>query len=71
MDEWLAFYDFYFEKQEEAKEFVESCEMQTHPNNAAKIMMHQVQRLLSLSDDMQKIRPNDDPLKSSNNDYVC
>jgi hypothetical protein len=63
MDEWLAFYKPYFEKQEEAEAFVESCEMQTHPNNVAKIMMHQVQRLISLSDDMQEIRPNDDPLK--------
>ena len=63
MDEWLAFYNPYFEKQGEANKFVESCEMQTHPNNVAKIMMHQVQRLISLSDDMQKIRPNDEPLK--------
>jgi len=63
MDEWLAFYSPYFEEQDEAKKFVEACEMQTHPNNVAKIMMHQVQRLVSLSDDMQKIRPNDDPLK--------
>ncbi len=63
MDEWLAFYNPYFKRQGEAKKFVESCEMQTHPNNVAKIMMHQVQRLVSLSDDMQKIRPNDDPLK--------
>jgi len=63
MDEYLAFYNLYFEKQDEAKKFVETCEMQTHPNNVAKIMMHQVQRLISLSDDMQKIRPNDDALK--------
>ncbi len=63
MDEWLAFYNPYFKKQGEAKKFVESCEMHTRPNNVAKIMMHQVQRLISLSDDMQKIRPNDDPLK--------
>jgi len=63
MDEWLSFYNPYFEKQEEAKKFVESCEIKTYPDNVAKVMMHQVQRLVSLSDDMQKIRPNDDPLK--------
>ena len=40
---------------------MESCE--THPNNVAKVLMHQVQRLISLSDDIQKIRPNDEPLK--------
>lgn len=63
MDEWLDFYYPYFENQSDAKKFVESCEIQSHPNNVAKVMMHQVQRLVSLSDDMQKIRPNDDPLK--------
>jgi hypothetical protein len=63
MDEWLAFYNPYFENQDEAKKFVGSCETQTYPDNAAKVMMHQVQRLVSLSDDMQKIRPNNEPLK--------
>ena len=63
MDEWLTFYNPYFENQGEAKKFVESCEIQSHPNNAAKVMMHQVQRLVSLADDIQKIRPNSEPLK--------
>lgn len=63
MDKWLDFYNPYFKNHSDAKKFVESCEIQTHPNNIAKVMMHQVQRLVSLSDDMQKIRPNDDPLK--------
>lgn len=63
MNEWLTFYAPYFEKQDEAEKFVESCERQSYPSNVAKIMMHQTQRLILLSDDMQKIRPNDDPLK--------
>jgi len=61
MDKWFTFYKPHFISQDEAKKFVESCE--THPNNDAKILMHQVQRLISLSDDMQKIRPNDEPLQ--------
>ncbi len=63
MDDWLAFYVPYFETQDAAKKFVEACEIQTYPNNAAKVMMHQVPRLVSLSDDIQKIRPNSEPLK--------
>ena len=63
MDKWLAFYNPYFKSQDEAKKFVESCEKRTYPNNVVKIMMHQVQRLISLSDDMQKIRPDHEPLQ--------
>lgn len=63
MNEYLAFYNPYFQSQEEANKFVDSCEEQTHPNNVAKILMHQVQRLVSLSDDIQKIRPNDETLQ--------
>jgi hypothetical protein len=61
MNNWLAFYNPHFTSQDKAKRFVESCE--NHPSNVAKTMLHQVQRLVSLSDDMQKIRPNDESLK--------
>lgn len=63
MDKWLAFYNPHFKSQNETKKFVDSCEKQAYPNNVAKILMHQVQRLISLSDDIQKIRPNDEPLQ--------
>ena len=61
MDKWITFYKPHFPSQDEAKIFVESCE--NHPNNIVKTMMHQVQRLISLSDDMQEIRPNEEPLQ--------
>ena len=44
-------------------DFIEGCEKQTPPDNIAKILMHQTQRLVSLSVDIQKIRPNDEPLQ--------
>jgi hypothetical protein len=63
MDKWLEFYNPHFKSQNETKKFVDSCEKQAYPNNVAKILMHQVQRLISLSGDIQKIRPNDEPLQ--------
>jgi hypothetical protein len=63
MEQWLDFYTPFFNTQKEAIKFINSCEAQTYPNNTAKIMMHQVKRLISLSDDLQKIHPNEDPLK--------
>lgn len=63
---------------DETKNFLEACKTheptqeewekfrkswKNHPKNVPIIMMHQVQRLISLSDDIQKIRPNDEPLQ--------
>lgn len=65
MNEWIDFYQYYFQNLDEATKFVESCEKLTNDdgNHIAKIMMHQTKRLISLSDDMQKCRPNDETLK--------
>ena len=61
MEKWLAFYNPHFSSSDEAKKFVESCE--NHPNNIVKILMHQTQRLISLSEDIHKIRPHDETLQ--------
>jgi len=61
MNKWLAFYNSHFTSPDEAEQFVESCE--NHSNNVVKILMHQTQRLISLSDDIQKIRPHDETLQ--------
>lgn len=61
MDKWLAFYTPHFTSPDVAKKFVESCE--NHPDNIVKILMHQTQRLISLSDDIQEIRPGDEALQ--------
>jgi hypothetical protein len=63
MEKWLDFYKTFFDNSDKAKSFVESCEMKTPPNNVAKIMMHQTQRLISLSDDLPKIRPQREALQ--------
>ncbi len=63
MDEWLNFYLRYFPTETEARDFVEACEQQLPPNNIAKILMHQTQRLISLSDDIIEIRPHTDSLR--------
>ncbi len=63
MDKWLDFYRSHFISDGELYKFIEACEKQFSPNNISKIIMHQTQRLVSLSDDMQKIRPNDEPLQ--------
>ncbi len=61
MEKWLVFYNPHFTSPDEAKKFVESCEK--HSDNVVKILMHQTQRLISLSDDIQKIRPHDETLQ--------
>ena len=63
MDKWLVFYKPFFNNLDDAKSFVESCEQLTPPNNVPKIMMHQTQRLISLSDDLPKIRPQREALQ--------
>jgi hypothetical protein len=63
MDKWLIFYSPHFQSDGELYDFIKACEKQFSPTNMAKIIMHQTQRLVSLSDDVQKIRPNDEPLQ--------
>lgn len=63
MDEWLNFYRAFFSSDEDVEAFVGNCEQLVPPDNAAKIMMHQGQRLISLSDDISNIRPNNEALR--------
>ena len=63
MNEWLNFYLLYFPTETEARDFVEACEQLAPPNNTAKILMHQAQRLISLSDDIVDVRPHTDSLR--------
>jgi hypothetical protein len=63
VNEWLNFYLRYFPTETETRDFINACEQQLPPNNTAKILMHQAQRLISLSDDIIKIRPHTDSLR--------
>lgn len=57
MDRWTEFYAPHFASEEDAAGFVSRCEATTPPNHQAKVMMHQVRRLVSIADEMPKIRP--------------
>jgi hypothetical protein len=65
MDKWINFYQSFFSTREEATEFVESLECLGPGDQRyrAKIMMHQAQRLVTLADDMPKVRPGKDALQ--------
>lgn len=63
MEKWLDFYGPFFPSEEEARRFVDSCEQLVPPNNVAKIMMHQGQRLVSLADDFGILRPHHEALQ--------
>lgn len=62
MDQWINFYSSCFASREEAGAFVEECEALSGPHSA-KIIMHQGQRLISLADDIPKIRPRRESLQ--------
>ena len=62
MDKWLKFYAPFFNNLDEANQFISSCEPLSPSGNVAKVMMHQCQRLITLSDDLKNIRPYDDQL---------
>jgi hypothetical protein len=65
MEKWIEFYAPFFASDEEAAAFVNSYE-QLKPESAlhrAKIMMHQVQRMVTLADDMAKLRPGRESLQ--------
>lgn len=61
MDEWIDFYELFFPTRAAAQAFVERLEEldADAPRHRAKIMMHQTQRLVSLSDDIPQIRPEE------------
>ena len=63
VEKWLEFYHPFFSSTEEVRRFVEACEQLSPPNNVAKIMMHQGQRLVSLGDDIPQIRPHHEALQ--------
>jgi hypothetical protein len=63
MNKWIGFYRPFFSIEDEARNFVEICEGLTPPDNTAKIMMHQCQRLVSISDDIPRIRPHTEALR--------
>lgn len=65
MDQWIDFYEPFFQSREAARAFVERCESLTpdDPNHIAKIIMHQAQRLVSIADDLPKIRSQRESLQ--------
>jgi hypothetical protein len=65
MDEWIEFYTSFFISREEAALFVERFESLSleHSRHPAKIMMHQTKRMVSLADDLPKIRPQREALQ--------
>ena len=62
---WLPFFESFFPTRTEARVFVESLEALrlSDPRHQAKIMMHQTQRLISLSDDLPQIRKGNEGLR--------
>lgn len=65
MTKWINFYRPFFASDDETKTFVKNCE-ELAPDVAihdAKIMMHQTQRLVSIADDLPKLRPKIESLQ--------
>ena len=63
MGKWLDFYIPFFRNLKDAEKFINRCEKQQPPNNLAKILMHQAQRLITLADDIPKLRPHEESLQ--------
>ena len=65
MEKWVDFYGPFFPDRAAAAAFVGPLEDlgRETPRHRAKIMMHQVQRLVSLADDIDQIRPNREALR--------
>lgn len=63
MEAWIDFFAPFFDSRAAAEGWVARCEALTPPQNAAKIMMHQTQRLISLADDVPTIRPHAESLQ--------
>ncbi|MGD1046642.1 MAG: hypothetical protein ABR936_15145 [Bacteroidota bacterium] len=62
MEEWIKFYTPYFANEAEAQRFVECCENESGATSA-KLIMHQTQRLISLSKDVAVLRQGQDGLQ--------
>jgi hypothetical protein len=62
MEKWISFYIAYFSNEDETRRFVERCENESGPTSA-KLIMHQTQRLISLSNDVAALRPGQDGLQ--------
>lgn len=65
VERWLPFFEPCFPAPADARVFVESLESLQlgDPRHQAKIMMHQAQRLISLSDDLPQIRKGNEGLR--------
>jgi hypothetical protein len=65
MDKWVDFYEPYFAGRREAELFVEKIELltPTDERHTTKIMMHQAQRLISITDDLPRLRPRRESLQ--------
>ena len=63
METWVEFFAPFFDSLAAAEDWVAQCEALAPPQNVAKIMMHQTQRLISLADDLPTIRPHAEPLQ--------
>jgi hypothetical protein len=61
--EAIDFYLPFFPTEADTRTFVQACEDLAPPHNTAKIMMHQGQRLVSISDDVPRIRPHCEQLR--------
>jgi hypothetical protein len=65
MNDWSRFFKPYFADSMTAEGFISKCEALTpsDSNHRAKIMMHQTQRLISIADDLPKLRPGRESLQ--------
>lgn len=65
MSNWITFFNPHFVDSQAAEDFVNRCESLTPSasNHKAKIMMHQTQRLVSIADDIPKLRPKRESLQ--------
>ena len=65
MEDWIDFYEPFFATRADARKFVSDREGldASDPKHPAKIMMHQTQRMISLSDDLPTIRPGRESLQ--------
>lgn len=65
MEAWKTFYRPYFDSERLLSDFIETCEglEPTDNRHRAKIMMHQGQRLISLSENASSLEAEKDPLK--------
>lgn len=65
MDKWIDFFIPFFANRDNAREFVEpleALELEDH-RHPAKVMLHQTQRLISISDDLPVIRKGRESLQ--------